>query len=155
MNYRTGSILHIDKYIFPDGEIKDTGKFMIVLAEMEACSIMVSITTSQDYIPDKLKVKRCIHEENMRIHAYCFPKNEEICENGFSFKKDTYIYLDGGHVYQYDKNNFTKLYKKEQIELQGILTKDELINLVYCVYNSPNVKRKFKPILEQLLENLH
>ena len=154
MSYSHGTILHIENFRFRDGVEKDTGKFIIVLTDFDDNTLIISITTSQDHVPSYIEKKRCIHEKSIRFHVYIFPKDKKICDNDFSFPKETYIYLTGSHVQEYDISRLETEFKDGKVKNLGTLKKDELLELIYCVYCSPMIKNKFKPVLESLIEQL-
>jgi hypothetical protein len=154
VTYKPGTILFIENFIFKDGVEKDTGKYIIVLGNFKKKSVIISITTSQDHVPYRLKTRQCIHEKNMNIHVYYFPVGREICSNGYGFPKSTYIYLNGGHIQDYDLNRLEKEIQNGKVNEKGVLSKENLIELLYCIIKSPQVAKKFITIIEKMLKYL-
>ena len=76
--FENGNILHITKYQFDNGEIKNTGKFLIVILNERNRTIVASLTSSQDHVPDVIKKSGCININQMSISCYFFSKGKEI-----------------------------------------------------------------------------
>jgi len=152
--FETANILHINKYIFPDGSIKKTGKFLIVLYNENNVSIIATLASSQDHIPDEFGNKRCISEQEKNIACYKFPKNAIICENGFCFHKNTFIYFSK-NIFRENIELIKSRYNQDAITLMGKLTNDEFKELIYCAYRSKTyISRGIVRIFETILETI-
>jgi hypothetical protein len=147
-------VLHIDDFDFKNGQpIK--GRFLIVLSDDENSQIILSIVTSQDFVPVDLFKHGCIKEDERRIHCYCFEEKNIIgINNDFSFKKNSFIYIDQSSVYEASISNITDAYK-DKIDIKDSLLETEYIDLIYCIYKNKfierGIKRKLNDILEKLL----
>jgi len=58
-------------------------------------------------------------------------------------------------VFEQDIKYYENAYNKGAIEIVGSLSKHELNEIVYCIYNSEFTKRKIKSLLEKVLEELN
>ncbi len=147
--FNSGNIIHIEKYIFPDGVVKNTGKFLVVLYNNKNISIIATLTTTKDSIPEKFKQEGCIYKPDINFHCYYIPKNKEICKNKYSFKKDTFIYINPKLVFEKQLNYYDNTYNIKDIEIVGNLNKNEYEDLVYCIYKSKFTVKKIKRILKE------
>lgn len=149
--FENGNILHIDKYEFPDGTIKNTGKFLIVLLNTNETTIIASLTTSHNHVPDEIKEHGCIKDDIINIHCYHFQREKEIASNNFFFDKDTFIYFVRN---VFERQIETIKNKQDSITLKGKLCDEEYKELVYCVYKSKFIKTAIKNKLEKHLEEI-
>lgn len=86
--YKQGNILYIKNFLFDNGKRKDTGKFLIILSGQNCTSIYITLTSSQDHIPEQFKKSGCINITKNMISCFCIKANEEICNNDFKFSLD-------------------------------------------------------------------
>lgn len=92
---KPGNILLVKNYRLTSGEIKD--KFMVVLAHRDNGEMAyLSLTTSKQYIQQEDIHPGCISKglKNM----YMFPAGNVISDNGFAFRKDTFILTIGNII---------------------------------------------------------
>ncbi|MCQ2960546.1 MAG: hypothetical protein MJ198_10240 [Bacteroidales bacterium] len=70
-----------------------------------------------------------------------------VCSNGFSFPVETYLY--GFRLQLLDLYTFIvqECNNETQIEVKGKLLEQEYDAIIYCLKNSPSVKRKYRDIL--------
>lgn len=147
------NIIHIENYKFKqDSEPKN--RYLISLCSDNDVAVVLSTVTSQNYVPDYLKISkgRCLKNDSGTIHCYSFPKNLKIGENGFSFNKHSYVYISW-NISILNKSDLQK-YNPTSLKNVDVLKSDEYINLIYCIYNSKTVKRRIKRILEKKLEEI-
>ncbi|MBE7645516.1 hypothetical protein [Tenacibaculum finnmarkense] len=140
-------ILFFPNFIFKNGATPKS-KFFISLKNIDNEIIVVSLPSSQDFIPDAIKVEGCIEYPDKCISCFCFLKNSKICNNtGFSFLKDTFIYAN--YVDTYSLIKLSKLYPIKGIDyiVKGTLSKPHQTDLLNCLKNSHTLKRKIKKFL--------
>lgn len=145
MTYPLGAIILIKKYQLPTEE-KD--KFFIVIGKQGHDYNLLSMTTSQFYFSPEL-IKGGVINKDSGASMYCFEARKVICENGFSFSKPTFISHNNNiHQFSFD------LLNAYNVELKGILFKEELKDLIYSFYQYKRTPRKHKEILELILQDL-
>lgn len=144
MSFEVGNILLFRNFKLPL-ETKD--KFFIVLDQKEDEYTLMSMTTSKQYIHDE-KLKHGMIEDG-DVVVYCFMKDVLVGENGFSFRKNTFVSTRSNtHI-------FTGFFLAEaQVDVLDVLKQEELVNLVYCFYKSKHTPRKYKKIFECVLTRL-
>lgn len=149
------NILLIQKFDFERKGSEPKDKFLIILLQTGSDAIIAPLTTSQDYIPDHYKGKRCIKDDPSRIHCYYIPKSLIIGQKGFSFIKDTYVHI---HASNLKKRSISDLKAKYQDTgaalLKDALTDGEYSDLLYCLYKSQYVPRGILRAIEPLIESL-
>lgn len=151
--FKKGNILHIPKYRFNDGEIKHTGKFLVILYNDNNVSIVASLTTSKNHIPDIDLKTGCIDVPDKQIHCYHFPKNKKICQNDFSFELNTFVYFLS-NIFKEQISYYESMYNSK-IEVIGTLLLDEYRDILYCAYKSKYLKMNIKYLLEKQLNELY
>ena len=141
--FDTGYLLFCKNFEFNNGdEPKD--KYFIVLKRTENKVIVGSLPTRNNKIPAFANVSHgCVNIEERCYNCYIFEKNRKICENGFCFDLETFIYGDDLDTYELDivEANY-KLGVSYKVE--GVLTQDEYKNILDCFLNSRSVKNKIK-----------
>ncbi|MGQ8335664.1 hypothetical protein ACUNWD_03880 [Sunxiuqinia sp. A32] len=148
--FSAGNLLLIRNFELNSGITKD--KFLIVIAEInESTKIVASFTTSQAYINQSDIKPGCIKTETK--HCYHFPKGKVISDCGFSFRKDTFVFLFH-NVIDFDIQILQAKYPHNEIEVMCKLSDDEYCDLLYCVYNGPFVSKKVKRTIEPIIESL-
>lgn len=147
---RTGNLILVSDYKLRSGQTKN--KFLIILSdESEHPTILLSLTTSQQYLQQEDLKPGCI--EKGAKHMFLFPANTEIGDNGFFFRKDTFI-LTINNIVETTEAGFLKKYPIEKIRKVCTLKDHWFFDLVYCIYKSQYLPVKYKPRLEKLLEML-
>lgn len=143
--YRVGDVLLIKDYPLPT---QDKDKFFIVIGDHGTTCHLLAITTSQLYFDINLvKYGEIVDRE---LSGFCFPAGHVIGENNFYFKKHTFL-SHRDNVREHDDNFLVRF----SIEYKDHLKRKELNDLIYSFYKSDKVKRKYKPILEKILENMN
>jgi len=143
--YAAGNILYFTPFYFPDGGSASKNKYFIILKIDSDTGIIASLPTTKDHIPDFIERKHgCINVENINFNCYCFQKDKEITDEGFSFPQLTFVY--GEQIAVYDLEIFTDVYTIEKVdyEINGKLTNIEFKALIKCIRNSRTVKRKIR-----------
>lgn len=150
--FSNGNLLHFEDYEFDNGGSKN--KYMVVLYNVDGVSIVASLTSSQDYIPDSAKTDGCIHDDDKGLHCYMIPTGLCIGSNDYSFKKDTYIYV---HMNIRDKkiedlvNNYQA---KGKLKKKCTLNPDTYRALLQCIVKGKFVAKKVKLLLNKRLSEI-
>ncbi len=142
-----GAILYFDPFIFPDGG-KPKPKYFLVLKVMDDVCLLASLPTSKDHVPETIeKIHGCIEHPEINFNCYCFDPSVVICDNGFSFPSETYVY--GFRLQTFNLNDLLlqEVTDETTIEECGILTDGEYQALIHCLTNSPEVKRGYRKLL--------
>lgn len=140
-------ILYFPNFIFKNGA-QPKAKFFITIKNHDGEIVVVNLPTSRDFIPDDIKVEGCIEYPDRCISCFCFFKETIICEEtGFKFNKDTFIYANSVDTYSLEK--LTEHYPVENVDyfIKGTLSNPYKNNLLECLKNSHDLKRKVKKIL--------
>jgi hypothetical protein len=137
---------------FPNFHFKNNAppkpKFFISLSNINGNIVVVSLPSSQDFVPDSIKVEGCIEYPDRCISCFCFFKDSIICDNtGFKFSKDTFVYANGVDIYSIDKLRNTYPIKNIDYLVKGEISGDLKDKLYHCLKNSFDIKRKIKRIL--------
>jgi len=150
--YSSKNIIHIVNYDFGNGQpIKN--RYFVILDKDEDSSIVLSVITSQDHIPDALLKHGCIQEQANNIHCYSFTKGKVVGENGFSFGKNSFIYINASSVFNAASAKLTAIYNNA-VEAKDVMLTKEYEDLVYCIYKSKFLPRGIKRKLEATLEQI-
>ena len=146
--FSEGSILYFSPFIFPDGG-EPKPKYFLVLKHTEGTLLLASLPTSKDSIPTSLhKQHGCIDDININFNCYYFEPDVVICQNGFSFPLETYVY--GFRLKEFDSDIFNQQEKTGQTIIieEGILTNEEYKAVINCLSASKSVKRAYRRLLE-------
>jgi hypothetical protein len=135
--YTQKNIVYVLRYDFEnDQTIKP--RYLIVIDNNNTTSLVLSLVTSKDHIPDNLMKHGCINEPDRMIHCHVFLSEKIIGENGFSFPLNSFIF----EKYQ------------DKVEVKDRMTDDEFSNLIYCIYKSKYISRGIKKRIEVALNDL-
>lgn len=144
-----GAILYFDPFIFPDGG-SPKPKYFLVLKRMDDALLLASLPTSKDFLPSTVeKIHGCIDCPDINFNCYYFDPNVVICDNGFTFPRETYVY--GYRLQTFNLNSLLlqEITDETVIEECGILTKDEYAAIIRCLSHSPTVKRAYRKVLAE------
>ena len=147
--FQQGAILYFDPFIFPDGG-SPKPKYFLVLKRMDDTLLLASLPTSKDHVPVFIEKRHgCIERSDISFNCYYFDLSVPICDNGFSFPVETYVY--GFRLQNFNLNNLLlqELTDKTTIEECGTLTKSEYQALIHCLTHSPEVKRGYRKLLAE------
>lgn len=146
MDYAVGTILYIENFRFKDGG-GVRNKYFLILSNLDNKTIVASLPTSQDYIPPYRQIVHgCINNDPDQINCYKFSSGREVCENGFSFEKDTYMHGSQIEIYE-----LSSIRNHENISFVGKLFETEMRRIYKCFTRSSSVKKKIIRILERLV----
>jgi hypothetical protein len=146
------NLLYITDYDFQNDQ-KIKPRYVIVVDDGKLNSILFTVVTSKDYVPENLLQHGCVKDESKNIHCHIFLKDISICENGFSFPLNSFIYINSSSTFIAEKSIFIEKYNKTT-ELKDVLSDKEFENLIYCVYKSKFIPRGIKRILATILEEI-
>lgn len=147
--YHSGSIIYFPIFYFKNGD-KSKAKYFLVLKEMKDSFLLVSLPSSKNHLPRFIEqIHGCLEIPDGNICCYIFKAGQAICENAWSFERDTYLY--GEYLEQYEISLLNDIYPIKDIDFEiiGTLTKKELIDVITCFTNSASVKQKHKRALAQ------
>lgn len=145
--FSEGSVLYFNPFVFPDGGTPKP-KYFIVLKHVGEKLLLASLPTSKDNVPSFInKSHGCIENPDINFNCYYFDPVVTVCDNGFSFPMETYVY--GFRLKEFDVSTF--LVQETQgdtvIEEKGRLTSEEYKALIQCLASSNSVKRGFRALL--------
>ena len=144
-----GAILYFDPFIFPDGG-KPKPKYFLVLKVLDDVCLLASLPTSKDFVPSTIeKTHGCIERLDINFNCYYFDPNVVICDNGFSFPIETYVYGYRLQTFSLDSLLLQEITDETIIEECGILTEDEYAAVIQCLSHSPAVKRAYRKVLAE------
>lgn len=142
-----GAILYFDPFIFSDGG-SPKPKYFLVLKVLDDVCLLASLPTSKDFVPSTVeKVHGCIERPDINFNCYYFDPNVVICDNGFAFPKETYVYGYRLQTFKLDSLLLQEITDETVIDECGILTEDEYAAIISCLSNSPAVKRAYRKIM--------
>lgn len=145
------SVIHIADFDFENNQpIKN--RYFIILDSDGLNSVVLSVITSQDHVPSELHKHGCVLVEDRNIHTYIFEKGKIVGEEGFSFPKKSFIYVNSNSIRKADVSQLKSKYT--EIDIKDILKSDEYENLIYCIYKSKFIARGIKSKLESILQEI-
>ncbi len=144
-----GAILYFDPFIFPDGG-SPKPKYFLVLKRMDDALLLASLPTSKDHVPEYIEKRHgCIERSDISFNCYYFDPSAVICDNGFSFPVETYIYGFRLQTFKLNELLLQEVTDETKIEECGILIEDEYSAIIRCLSLSPAVKRSYRKLLER------
>src|SRR5437879_709772 len=112
--YHAGSLLYFPNFYFKNGA-KTKPKYFLVIKEMEAELLLVSLPSSVDHLPRFIEQPHgCIEIPEGNICCYLFKSGVKIAENEWAFDLDTYLY--GEHLDEYEISLLADIYPLEGID---------------------------------------
>lgn len=147
--FQEGAILYFDPFIFPDGG-KPKPKYFLVLKVLDDVCLLASLPTSKDHIPEYIEKRHgCIERSDISFNCYYFDPSVIICDNGFSFPVETYVYGFRLQTFKLNDLLLQEVTDETKIEECGILTDSEYQSLIRCLTSSPEVKRGYRKLLAE------
>ncbi len=145
--YKEGNILYFTPFYFKNGNTAKP-KYFVVLKVVEGRTILASLPTRKDSVPEKEVVKSgCIELPEINFNCFVFALDEPVtvCNKHFDFT--TYIY--GHQLDSYDVELMGSIYPIEGIdyELFGEMRPDIFRSLILCLKNSRTIKKKHLRLL--------
>lgn len=146
MTFCKGDIFLIKDYQFEDGKgVRD--KYLIVVSVDQSINIVRSLTSSAQKIPDNKIQHGCCNSLDGQFSHYIFLQDRKICDNGFSFRLNTFIYYPNNVL----EIPISHILDHKIISHQGTLTDAEYHRFCKCLLSSKHVTRGIKRILEAQL----
>lgn len=150
--YTKKNIVYVLRYDFENGEpIKP--RYLIVIDNDDNSSLVLSVITSQNHVPDDLIKHGCVIEQESNIHCHVFLKENEIGEAGFKFPLDSFIYVSSSNIFNVDPEKL-KLKYDDKSEVKDCLTNEEFSELIYCIYKSKFIPRGIRRKIEATLHDI-
>lgn len=147
--FQQGGILYFDPFIFPDGG-SPKPKYFLVLKHIDDTLLLASLPTSKDHIPEYIEKRHgCIERSDISFNCYYFDPSVIICDNGFSFPVETYVYGFRLQTFKLNDLLLQEVTDETKIEECGILNNSEYQALILCLTNSPEVKRGYRKLLAE------
>ena len=146
--YEVGNIIYFTPFYFKNGRSAAKPKYFVVLKIIDGKTILASLPTRNDCIPEKETVEKgCVELPDINMNCYVFAACDPVTKCGKYFDFKTHIY-----GYQLDDHNIESLneiYVNEGVdyEIFGKLKDDIFTDLIECLKNSRSVKRKYVRIL--------
>lgn len=154
MDWKPGLILRIKDYTFED-DSSTRDKYSIVLyTNNKELYLIHSLTTTQNnFSVSSSNYGCCIHKSFLPY--YCFPKDEIIGDENFSFEKDTFIFFHNN----VRKELFSKFEAAAQKSYFGIISLgtlkvEELKRILKCVLKSKSIPSEIQKELFVFKEGL-
>jgi len=146
-----GTILYFTPFYFKDNKTPAKNKYFISLGQKDNNLFLATLPSSQDYVPAYASRHHgCINIADANFNCYYFEAEKIITTNGWAFPKPTYSYANW--IDEYNQISFEDQYAFEGIDYEqiGRLTETEFHNLIKCFVTAPNIKNKYKRILERI-----
>ena len=145
--YKEGNILYFNPFFFKNGNTAKP-KYFVVLKVVGGNTILASLPTRKDSIPEKEVIKSgCIEVPEINLNCFVFSADETvtICNKHFDFT--TYIY--GHQLDSYELVSMEDIYRNEGVdyELFGVMRPDIFRRLILCLKKSKSIKRKYARML--------
>ena len=140
------NILYFTPFYFQDDTSKH--KSFVVLENSDGTNILASLPTSRDSVPEKSEIQTgCIELPEIGFNCFVIPPNVPVAENGKSFTVKTHVY--GHQIDLHNASYLTATYPIENVHYQvwGKMNEKLFDELIDCLKNSKNVKRKYKRML--------
>jgi hypothetical protein len=144
--FEIGTILYLSPFYFKNGNTAKN-KYFIVLKKIDEKTIIASLPTRKNILPSFIAHHGCSHDAESCINCYAFEPNRCICENGFAFPIQTFVY--GNEVEDYNADNLKFNHKVEGVdyEILGKLNIQEYNDLLECLKQSTSMRRGVKKFL--------
>lgn len=145
--FEEGNIVYFTPFYFPNGRSAAKPKYCIVLKGLGDKTIIASLPTRTDSIPNGIPKSGCIELPQINLNSYVFATGTEITVCGKYFDFDTFVY--GHQLDFYSVDLFKDIYRIEgtDYEIFGKLKPELYQQLLECLKNSKAVKKKFIPHL--------
>ncbi len=147
--FTPGTLLYINDFEFENSQ-PTRNKYVLILCNQDLKSIIITLPSSKDHIPDQLKQEGCIYVDRDCIHCYYIPKNKSIGVKGFQFQRDTYIYIQQ-NIREKEIEDFENRYS-ERIVVKDRLTDDYFIDILMCILEGKFVARKIKSLIKKMID---
>lgn len=143
--FRSGSILFLKNYQFPDGSSSD--KILIVLCSSnDNSAIIYSLTTSKDRLPQELEKHGCQESVETDMSVFVFEAGKVVGTSTnktkkYSFDKNTFLFFQADIIIETTIADISQFISSGRISKLGRLFSSELRSLLECILNSSFVKK--------------
>jgi hypothetical protein len=144
--FNVGTILYLSPFYFKNGNTAKN-KYFIVLKNIDDKTIIAALPTRKNQLPSFVSTHGCSHDPERCINCYAFEPDKCICENGFSFPIQTFIYGNEVEDYHLDVLKFNHKVEGVDYEILGELLAKEYENIVNCLKQSTSLRRGVKKFL--------
>ena len=147
INLEEGLIIYFDPFYFKNGNTAKS-KYFVVIKKINDETILASLPTSKDCIPENLLIDDgCIEESSIGVNCFTFSEKTTVTNCGKCFPRKTFIY--GVQLDTYNHKHLVENYIIEGVDyiVFGKMRKQIFQELISCLKNSKIVKRKFKRML--------
>jgi hypothetical protein len=144
--FSPGDILYFNPFYFKNGNTAKN-KYFIVLKKVDGELVIASLPTRTDRVPRHITVEHgCLNDQEGCFNCYHFAAEQIICENGFCFPLNTFLYVD--EVDYYNLESLSDQYINGiDYETVGKLKNAEFEELIECLRISTSIKRKIRRYL--------
>jgi len=147
--FKVGNIIYFTPFYFKNGNTAKP-KYFVVLKEVEEKTILASLPTRKDSIPENEVVEYgCIELPDINLNCFVFSPEITVtkCNKHFDFR--THIY--GYQIDSYNIAELSDIYRIEgtDFEIFGEMQDELFTQLIDCLKTSRAVKRKYIRALNQ------
>ena len=145
--FQQGAILYFNPFIFPDGGAPKP-KYFLVLKHVDDTLLLASLPTSQNHVPSTIEKRHgCLEHPEINFNCYFFDPSVAICDNGFAFPVETYVYGYRLQTFKLETFLLQEITEETVIKECGILTGEEYTAIIKCLSVSSAVKRAYRKLL--------
>lgn len=145
--FKEGNIIYFDPFYFKNGN-PAKAKYFVVLKNNGDNSILASLPTRTDSIPEKDVIKNgCVELPDINFNCFVISDDIEITDCGRYFDFPTYIY--GYQLDTYEESLLREIYPNEgtDYEIWGKMKDGVFKELIECLKSSKSVRIKYLKIL--------
>ncbi len=149
MTVSEAEILYFEPFYFKNGNISKN-KYFVVLKCFGNSTLLASLPTSKDFIPEKdMKQEGCMELPEINQNCFLIPSGKPVTLAGHAFPSNTFLY--GHQLDDYEGSFLDEIYPLEGIDFHkwGTMKPELFKDLIECFKNSKSVKRKYKRILSE------
>ena len=147
------SLFYFTPFYFKDGT-QSKPKYFIVLKNIGNNIIVASLPSSQNFIPfpDKNTRQGCIVLPEFR--CFCILKDTPVTNTDYCFPLTTFIYGRWVEDYNIDTLSYTYRIENEDYINYGKIKDDIFLEMLRCLQESSQIKRRFKKMIAEWLSEL-
>ena len=141
--FEEGNIIYFTPFYFANGKSAAKAKYCIILKTIGEKSIIASLPTSKDSIPENISKTGCIEMPEINLNSFVFDVKTEVTTCGKCFDLKTFVY--GHQLDFYAIDLFKDIYRIEGTDylIFGKLKPELYSELIECLKTSKAVKKKF------------
>lgn len=146
--YKAGNIIYFTPFYFKNGKSAAKSKYFIVLKSIEGETVLASLPTRKDSIPESEVIESgCIELPDWNINCFVFSPDVPVTKCGKHFDLKTHIY--GYELDSHKIESLNDIYRNEGSDyvIFGEMQDDLFEALLDCLKNSNAVKRKYVRLL--------